>query len=293
MLSFVREGLRYEDPVCVVASAANVSALKSALGSAATRVDWRDATDHYQHPARTLAAYSRYFAEHQPRLGGRVRIIGEPVWSGLTTAEIEEWTLYESVINIAFAEQPAWVVCPYDVRSLDASIVANAHRTHPQLARVGGSCASHAFVSTDTLHEEYRNGRLAGEPGKTLAEISFDTSRLCAVRKLVGKHASAAGLAPERVDQLVLAVMEAISNVVRHGAGHGSVRVALCENVLICDVIDAGTGFSEGLRGYIPPSCDALSGRGLWIIRQVCDSVGFFATPGKSVVRMEMRLPRG
>jgi anti-sigma regulatory factor (Ser/Thr protein kinase) len=293
MLPFVRDGLRSGDPVYVVAAAANVSALRSALGSAARRVDWRDATDHYQHPARTLAAYARYVAEHQPCDAGRVRIIGEPVWSGLTTDEIEEWTLYESVLNVAFAEQPAWIVCPYDVRSLDASIVANAHRTHPQLARVGGSCASNAFVSTDAFYEEYRNGRSPGEPGKTLARITFDTSRLCAVRKLVAKHASAAGLAPERVDQLVLAVMEAISNVVRHGGGQGTVRVALREGVLICDVLDTGNGFSECLRGYIPPSCDALSGRGLWIIRQVCDSVGFFASPGKSVVRMEMRLPRG
>jgi hypothetical protein len=63
----------------------------------------------------------------------RVRIIGEPVWRGLSSAAVTEWTRYESLI-IELALAPLSLVRPYDVRELPDLVVAHAGRTHPELS---------------------------------------------------------------------------------------------------------------------------------------------------------------
>jgi hypothetical protein len=56
-------------------------------------------------------------------------VIGE-VQFGSTPEEWAEWTAYESILNRAVADQPAWIVCPHDARALPEAVVENASRTH-------------------------------------------------------------------------------------------------------------------------------------------------------------------
>jgi hypothetical protein len=62
-----------------------------------------------------------------------VRIIGEPVWPGTSALAVAEWKRYESVLNIAWAATPTWVICPYDANELPEEIISDAMRTHPAL----------------------------------------------------------------------------------------------------------------------------------------------------------------
>jgi anti-sigma regulatory factor (Ser/Thr protein kinase) len=68
---------------------------------------------------------------------------------------------------------------------------------------------------------------------------------------------------------------ELISNVIKH-APAGGVRVWLEHNdgrYVLC-INDAGTGFTERELGNIPDE-DAESGRGLYIIRRLCERVSY------------------
>ncbi|HET9096025.1 MAG TPA: ATP-binding protein [Candidatus Baltobacteraceae bacterium] len=68
---------------------------------------------------------------------------------------------------------------------------------------------------------------------------------------------------------------ELISNVIKH-APDGGVRVWLephREKFVLC-INDAGDGFSEG-DVHAVPSDEAESGRGLFIVQNVCDQVSY------------------
>ena len=71
------------------------------------------------------------------RGSARVRILAEPVWAGRSAREIAAWTRMESALNVALAPASISMICPYDTRTLDPGIVADALRTHP--ARIAGS----------------------------------------------------------------------------------------------------------------------------------------------------------
>src|SRR5690349_2570692 len=87
-------------------------------------------------------------------------------------------------------------------------------------------------------------------PGRTPdgLEQRFDRTNLVSLRSAVAAHGSALGLAPHRVDDLVLVAHELASNAVRHGGGGGRLRVWRVDGSVYCEVADVGGGFL-----YDPP----------------------------------------
>ena len=111
---------------------------------------------------------------------------------------------------------------------------------------------------------------------------------LSPLRRLVRARAHAAGLAPHRVVDLVLAVGEATANTVRHAGGAGTLRIWQDETEIVCEVSDAGR--MDDLRaGQLPPPAGTRGGQGLWIIHQACDRVELHSSDQGTVVRMHMR----
>src|SRR2546430_17013587 len=66
----------------------------------------------------------------------------------------------------------------------------------------------------------------AGPGGRSpVLEQEFDDGSLYALRAAVAAHASRAGLSEGRTGDLVLVVHELAANAIRHGAGHGRLRL--------------------------------------------------------------------
>ena len=111
----------------------------------------------------------------------------------------------------------------------------------------------------------------------------FDSDSMYALRAAVAAHATRAGLAQGRAEDLVVAVHELAANAVRHGAGHGRLRVWKRDQALYSEVTDEGmpqaAGSGTGLDAG--PVADTESGRaalwrsepghGLWMVRQLAD----------------------
>src|SRR5260370_27473428 len=72
--------------------------------------------------------------------------------------------------------------------------------------------------------------------GAPILDQAFDAGSLYALRAAVAAHATQAGLAPGRADDLVIAVHELAANAVRHGAGHGRPRVWRSDPALLCEI---------------------------------------------------------
>ena len=133
-----------------------------------------------------------------------------------------------------------------------------------------------------------------GEEPPVLEQV-FDGDSLYALRAAAAAHASQTGLPDGRVGDLVLTVHELAANAVRHGAGHGRLRIWKAEDALRCEVSDDGP---DG----VPASGDAGSqsgdtvpwnmepGHGLWFIRQIADQASVRSGPGGTVAMVSFAL---
>jgi len=108
------------------------------------------------------------------------------------------------------------------------------------------------------------------------------------LRALVRERARAAGLAPHRVVDLVLAVGEATANTVRHAGGAGTLRIWQDAMEIVCEVSDPGR-IKDPQAGQLPPPAGTRGGQGLWIIRQACDRVELRSGDTGTLIRMHMR----
>ncbi len=136
-----------------------------------------------------------------------------------------------------------------------------------------------------------------GSPGLDAAdgrppilEQAFDEGSLYALREATAAHAAHAGLSEGRVTDLVLAVHELAANAVRHGAGHGRLRVWQTGDALRCEVTDggaaqetdggaAGDTATRGTADTDAPLWPIERGHGLWLVRQVADQASLDVGP--------------
>jgi anti-sigma regulatory factor (Ser/Thr protein kinase) len=122
------------------------------------------------------------------------------------------------------------------------------------------------------------------------AKFPFTLSDLGKLRRLVAAAASGAALEQARREDLVLAVDELATNSICHGGGAGMLEIWREPGRLVCEVSDEGH-IAEPVHGRTQPDPDAISGRGLWLVEQLTDSIEIRSAPRQgSVVRICMQL---
>lgn len=114
---------------------------------------------------------------------------------------------------------------------------------------------------------------------------------LVRLRQQVTRAAHLAGLEPDRGAQLALAVSEAATNAIQHATGSALVAISHAHDRLTVQVTDDGPGIPTAVtEDRLPPAPDALSGRGLWLVRQFCDQVHIQTGDAGTRVRLVMLL---
>ncbi|MCI3928393.1 sensor histidine kinase [Streptomyces sp. AN091965] len=294
-LGYVREGLEAGDALLAVVAGDNIDLLRDALGGAAREVEFIDCLDWYHYPSRTLGQYHAYCTTREQGGARRVRVIGEPVWTGRTTLEVQEWMRYESLLNVAFAESGHWILCPYDTRALPEEVITTARRTHPELA-VGDDALlrNDRYAAPADFYAECDEAEreLPGSAGREAVEVPFERGRTAVARAAAAEFARGRSLAEGRVQDLVVAVHETVVNAIRFGGGHGVLRLWSEPEYLVCEIADGGCGrlpHVPAFPGHLPPAPRTASGHGLWVVRQLSDLMTERLGPDGSVVRLYFR----
>jgi anti-sigma regulatory factor (Ser/Thr protein kinase) len=283
--AFLQEAADRGEHAIVVTTEHNIGLLRDA--GAGDKVEYIPASTFYTAPGPAMGAYYRIAETYDGP--GRLRVIGEPVWHGRSEAQILEWHRYESAINIAFADTPSWIVCPYDTRAVPDGIVADAARTHPELIDPAGPYPSPRYQEPADFAAAC-DTRPLPEPDGRVFEHPISSADLRALRAFLRARAFEAGLSGDRLNDLVVAVNETATNVIRHGAGHGKLRIWTEDQDLVCEVTDHAGLLTDSLAGYRPPAFEATSGQGLWTARQLCDLFQVRAEPDRTVIRLHTRL---
>lgn len=286
--AFIRDGLAGGEAVMVAVPPTEEALIRSALGHPDEgSVRFTDMTKVGRNPLRIIPMWRDFVDEHEQARPG-VRGIGQPIWAGRTPEELVEAQRHESLINLAFRGAPATILCPYDLRSLDPGVIEEAGRSHPVVVGASGASRSETYRGLSVIDRPFEEP--LGEPPTRPEELSFESADdLRAVRDFVSKWASAFGLAPERLPELVLTVNEVVTNSLRHAQTGGTVRAWTDGTSVVLEVRDRGR-IDEALIGRQRPPATTDGGFGLWIVNQLCDLVEIRSVPEGSVVRLRMGL---
>ena len=105
---------------------------------------------------------------------------------------------------------------------------------------------------------------------------------------------SSLGVADTGIEEILLALTEACSNVIQHAGEHEEYQIDVVIDDSVCriSVIDSGTGFDESAPVPSPRSM-LDGGRGLILMRALVDRLAFVQDPdGRHRVTLEKDLTR-
>lgn len=288
-IPYVKGGLTAGEAVIAATTQPNINALRSALGSEAETVEFVQSNEWYESPVRSFTKYQRYWQEKE-RSGARaLRILGEPIGERSNADDVDRWTTLENATNSLMGDIPVSRMCPYDLRNpmVNRSCV---EASHPHLAQGADFVRSVNYIEA----QAYATSRYAtplAVPTSGLHGRAFDKDSLGEARALLRRSADEMGLDAAGVMDLVIAAGEATANAVEHGGGSGILRAWCSNGEVICDVVSSGGHMADLMRGYLLPPVGGDRGRGMWVMRQLCDWVDVRAQGDGSVVRLHMRVP--
>ena len=161
-----------------------------------------------------------------------MRIVDESMWPQDPNAAVSDLKRFESICNLVFAALPVWMICPYDA-SLVTHVLPDAYRTHPVIrdARVSRQ-ASVAYLQPGEFFKALDvEEQLAPPPADARV---LRTATPGQARSFIVAEASAAGLHPDRIQDLELATCEMATNAARHAHQGAEMHVWTEPGEIVC-----------------------------------------------------------
>ena len=280
---FIRGAVAAGEPIMVAIGAEKIDLLRALLGDDAEHVVFADMAELGANPARIIPAWQEFVDAHAGE-GVPMRGIGEPIWAERSPTELIECQCHEALLNVAFADAPDFhLICPYDTHELSGEVIAEAERSHPFVA----GAPSGAYRGD---HAVPQFAEPLPEPPAAVVAHEITHESLADLRAHIEAEGERAGLSTQRSHDTVLAVHEIATNSLRHGGGHGILRIWIEANTLICEVRDRGRIAQKPLVGRVRPALNEAGGWGLWLANQLIDLVQLRELPDGSVVRLHQRL---
>lgn len=279
ILNFAAPAVAADEPVAVAVPGPKGALLERRLRALGATPEIFDMVDLGRNPGRIIPAVETMLDRHR---GRRLHYVGEPIWAGRPPEEICEATRHEALINLAWPGADIRVLCPYDTRALDRAVLEDAERTHPHVIVSGVTAPSSRYRGPSLPRGS--DAPLPSPPADA-AELNFGLDELASVRALASARATMAGMTPDQVSDVVLAVNELATNTIRHGGGGGRLRVWSTPASVICQIDDSGH-ISDPLAGRRVPVPETAGGVGLWTVNQLCDLVEVRTSAAGTTVRI-------
>ena len=263
LVPFLRDAVTADHGAIAVTTETRIALLRRQLGSDADAVSFFDASRWYRRPGASLVAWRDAF-DQQFRDGfAFVCAIGEVQFGG-DPLRIRTWTRYESVINRAFADRAAWIVCPYNTVTLPAEIVSEARRTHPTTSTFPARAPSPDHFGALELSAPLALAEARPKAQERTRVEFFRPDDLREVRRNVRWEAQSAGLSVDVVDDLLLAITELVQSGPPEDGATAVIRTARQSGEWFCEVrSDVGSA-------ALPLNADDL---GILIGRVISDRV--------------------
>ncbi|MFB4273991.1 ATP-binding protein [Nonomuraea sp. MTCD27] len=115
------------------------------------------------------------------------------------------------------------------------------------------------------------------------------TADLGLMRDLVRIHGHHSGLPRGRLEDLVLAVNEAVTNVFDHGGGSGTLTARTAVGRIVVEILDVAGRLTRDHLASARVDPAGSHGYGLWVIQHLCDEVALEQTGHGSLLTLGVR----
>jgi anti-sigma regulatory factor (Ser/Thr protein kinase) len=283
VVPFLTGGVDAGEPTVVALTEKNTATVRAALPESAGITFVAD-DDVYSRPAAAIRSYRALMTSYLARGAPQIRILGEVPAAALGVTW-DAWARYESAINLAYDDFPLWSLCAYDTRVTPAAALADVARTHPRSATTDGRHLwSDAYTDPVAYLSEDRT--VVADPLQRTAPAAELTDPLPVAARHAIRAADPGRIAPDEVEDLVIAVSEVVTNAIRHGRPPVVVRIWPGADRMVVTVTDGGAGPQDPFAGLVPGSGAAPGGRGLWITHLSCNHVTASRTRDTFTVRL-------
>jgi transcriptional regulator with XRE-family HTH domain len=133
-IPFLAEGMERSESLLAVTTEEQIELLREALADGADNIEFADSAEWYRSPRTAMDGYRTFVTEKLEAGAAWIRIVAEIAPESRSDSTILAWTRYESLVNLAFASSPTTFICTYDDRSWPVDVIAQARRTHPEVA---------------------------------------------------------------------------------------------------------------------------------------------------------------
>ncbi|MFJ8962735.1 anti-sigma factor RsbA family regulatory protein [Lentzea sp. NPDC102401] len=282
---FVQDGQRRGEPVLVATTRPNQDLLRDVIGWKTEGVEYADDGHLGHRPPQHATAIHHYWSRHQS--AGAVRVLAEPEWTGRSGREMEAFNRMEAALNVVLADTEIWMICPYDTRVVEADVLEDVRRTHPECVVGGRAEPSSQFMAP----EEFARLRSSSQPQSIAADLFRFEGELAAVRRYVLNTATALLRSDEdAVGMFGIAVGEAITYLARQGVDRAAVWVRPAADRVVCTLhSDTPLDHVHPFVGYRPPGAIERPGDGLWLTNQICEWLD--VTSDASGCTIELAMP--
>ncbi|MEU4690502.1 sensor histidine kinase [Actinoplanes sp. NPDC023714] len=286
---FLADGAANGEPSVVVLDERNARLVRAALPKDA-EVTFLPGGAVYERPATAIRSYRKLLAGHLAGGASQIRVFGE-LSSVARDVTWDWWARYESAINHAYDDFPLWSICAYDTRTTPPAALADVMRTHPRTALPDGRHVANAGFTDPHLYLSEQRPPIPDplQSGRPIADLvgPAPSEARQAVRAADRGH-----IGRTELDDLVVAVSEAVANAHRHGSGPVRLRLWSGADRLIATITDAGEGPKDPFAGLLPAGDGANGGLGLWIAHQSCNHVALHRHADGFTIRLIAGNPR-
>jgi anti-sigma regulatory factor (Ser/Thr protein kinase) len=182
--------------------------------------------------------------------------------------------------------------CLYDRRAHTEETLGQVRQVHPRLLEPGGaSIPSTAYVAPGDFVA--RGARPAPVPPVVELDVELTgAGELVRLRRLLGRWAGGHGADGDDADDVMIAVGEAVTNALQHGAPPVRVQAFPDRGVARVRVHNPGSAAVFATAGYHRPNTASGGGIGLWLARQLPDVVTINVGTAGTTVELSFPMTR-
>ena len=284
LVPLVTGGLERGERVAVALRPATEDALREALGRPVGLVPLTQPDGPDSSSGQTIAARRARELRALTAMSGRTVTVVTEHSSRFDGVDGSFWTELDAALNVALADLPVALTCFFPDVPLHQAVLDGARCNHPLLLEGGTLRPNRDHICPRDLLTE----RPAPAPvllGPPDLRVLFGAWQLHDVRGVVEQALRDAGCSSARAEDVVVAVNEVATNAIEHGATEAELCVWIDGDGVVCEVHDAGR-LRDPLPGLQAPHPSEPRGRGVWIARQLCDTLHVWADGAGTHVRM-------
>jgi anti-sigma regulatory factor (Ser/Thr protein kinase) len=198
------------------------------------------------------------------------------------------WSVVDASCNLALSGLPVTLICLCDAERTSADTERIVYWNHPELFIDATASPNPRFLSPAEVLAltPAPPAPALGAPSQEQPFANGPTT-LRGIRASTKRHGLEAGLDPDRIEGLVLAVCELVSNSLEHGPGYGTLSWWIRPGRVVAQIQDTGR-MSTTTPGLRRPDALSVRGRGVWLARQLCDVLHLWTTVEGTHARLEV-----